>query len=141
MNRSERWLHNKIKSYALLECEIESARSRLKQVSYSVTANYDLCGGGSGSFESSKVETLAVRRVELEREVEQKRELLDWIDDAIDNAGLNKREWDLIVCTKSGYSLSAYARKENIYKSHVYKIRDNALKKMVEYMKNNTKRA
>lgn len=140
MNSSERRLLDQLKSYALLVSDIEQLRKDIEMLSYRVTANYGLTGGGSSSFEGSKVETFGMRRIELERKLSAKETVLAQIDSAIEYAGLSKRERDLVECTMSGHTLSSYARRKNIYKSHVYKLRDSALRKMVTYIEENSKR-
>lgn len=135
MNSEERRLLEKIKNYTLIEDEIMRLRDRLKEENYKVIATYESTGGGSTSNRASKVETMGIRVMELEQQIREKQEILRSIYDAVNNAGLNKRERDLIICTIKGYSLSGYARQKNIYKTHVYKIRDTALRKMLAYLK------
>lgn len=134
MNSKEKWLLDRLKNYHLMQGDIERLQAKLQSASYKLTATYGLTAGGSGGFGGSKVETLGIRRVEIKRELEKKQATIQQIHDALNHSGLSKRERDLVVCTIRGYSLSDYARQKNIYKSHVYKIRDNALKKMVVYL-------
>lgn len=134
MNSNEKWLLDRVKNYHFMQKDIQRLKAKLETATYKTTATYGLTAGGSGGHGQSKVETLGVRRIELERELRRKQEIITLIHDSLENAGLSKRERDLIVCTIRGYSLSDYARQRNIYKSHVYKIRDAALKKMTVYI-------
>lgn len=141
MTSREKDLLEQLKNYQLVKNDIERLTKRLQSAGYSMTAQYGLAPGGHSGEVSSKVERLAMKLHEIKQELEQKLKLLAVLDDAIRNAGLNKRERDLIECTVSGFSLSAYARQHNIYKSHVFKIRDKALKKMRVYITENTFRS
>lgn len=128
----------KISSYTLIESDIKALKERLEAISYSTTASYSLTGGTFGGFGGSKVESFSIRKMELEREIREKQRLLQTIDKARECAELTKRERDLIAHIISGGSLSSFARQRNIYKSHIYKIRDKALGKMVDYIRNDT---
>lgn len=130
MNSKERVLLDTIKSYQLIAKDAERLESQLESACYGVTASYRMDGGSSGGF-SSKVENFAIRNMENKRMLEGKLSLLHKVDDALANSGLKKREYELIKHVMSGNSLSSFARQRNIYKSSVYKIRDNALRKMV----------
>lgn len=133
MTKRERKLLEDLKNYTFMKREIERLEARLGEMVYNVIANYGFTGGSSGGFSGSKVESLSLRRMEAVRELERKLDLIRRIDYAIQNAGLDSRERDLVLLTIRGETLSSYARKEHIYKSYVYKIRENALKKMVKY--------
>lgn len=139
MNSKEKQLLEQLRSYILILDDIENLKEDLAHAGYTMTANYSFNGGGFGGYNGSKVETLGNRRLDLERELKRKESIIQQIDEARRNAGLVEREWVLIEHTIHGGSLSSYARKKNIYKSHVYKIRDNALRKMVRYIQENTK--
>lgn len=139
MNSNEKQLLGQLKSYILILDDIEKLKEDLARAGYTMTANYSFNGGGFGGFGGSKVETLGVRRLDLERQLKRKVSIIEQIDDARENAGLSEREWVLIEHTIHGGSLSSYARKKNIYKSHVYKIRDRAVKKMAIYLLEKTK--
>lgn len=139
MTKRERKLLEDLKSYTLIKREIERLETRLEEMVYNVIANYGFTGGSSGGFSGSKVESLSLRRMEKVRELERKRDQIRRIDYAIQNAGLDRRERDLVLLTIRGETLSSYARKEHIYKSYVYKIRENALKKMLKSSPQNTK--
>ena len=134
MTDAEYKLLEELRSYTLIKKDIKRLEERLERSVCNITPNYSFTGGGSGSFQSSKTEMLAIRRMDTERELKRKRDQISRIDLAVMNAGLNKREKDLVLHTINGNSLSSYARQENIYKSYVYKIRDNALKKMVNFI-------
>jgi hypothetical protein len=137
MNSAEKDLLVKIKSYLLIEEDVKKLSKRLKSSEYTLTPAYKSDGSGfSGFSKNSKVENLATKRLEIQRQLNEKIFWLRKIDDAIEKAGLTKKERDLIECTIKGWSLSSYARQKNIYKSHVYKIRDRALKKMVKWIDN-----
>lgn len=138
MTARERELLQNLKDYMILKTDVESLTEKLRSAEYKTTATYGNTGG-SGGYGGSKVESFSIRVMESRRELIRKRNLIDSIDMAIENAELSKREKELIVLTMGGLSLSSYARQKNIYKSHVYKIRDRALKKMVDYIYRNTK--
>lgn len=138
MNSKEKQLLGQLKSYILILDDIEKLKEDLARASYTMTANYSFNGGSFGGYDGSKVETLGIKRLDLERELQRKSGIIRQIDEARENAGLDSRERVLVDHTIHGGSLSSCARKMNIYKSHVYKIRDNALRKMVNYMYGST---
>lgn len=135
MNNREGRLLEQLKSYKLIQDDVERLKERLASAGYSITAHYGLTAGGGGGSPTSKVENLTVRLMEAKAELHKKETVIAQIDYAIKTADLTKRERDLIVCTINGDSLSSYARRRNIYKSHVYKIRDRALRKMSDCIK------
>lgn len=138
MNSRERWLLEQLKNYRVLRSDMEFLERRIKTMSYKMTANYGpMCG--SGGFGGSKVESHSLRLASLKQELDAKKRVVELLQDAMNNSGLNKRERSLVVATVNGLSLSEYARRENIYRSHVYKIRDGAIKKMVRRMEKDTK--
>ena len=134
MNSKERLLLEQIKDYAIIQGDVDKLRESLAVAGYKMTASYSLepAGGGYGG---SKVESLGIRRIELEKELARKQAILERVDRALREAPLEKRERDLITYMAKGGSLSSFARARNIYKSHVYKIRDNALRKMAYCVK------
>lgn len=139
MNSKERLLLERLKSYELIRRDVERLSEKLDAATYKVSANYSLTGGSSGGYGGSKVETYAIRKMEDTKQLEAKQLVLSQIDDARLNASLTKREGDLVTHIINGNSLSSFARQRNIYKSHVYKIRDTALRKMVVHIQSNTK--
>lgn len=136
MNSNERWWLDRILDYSLIVADVEQLTNKLNQNSYKVTASYGLTGGGaSGHNNASKVEDFAIKHAQLEAELKEKQAVISLLDTAIANASMTQREKELITCIMNGYTLSSYARQRNIYKSHIYKIRDNAVKKIVQYIK------
>lgn len=133
MNAKEKWLLERLKDYKIITQDADRLELRLQEIGCKISANYGFTGGGGGRV-GSKVENFVLRRDGIERELQEKNELLSSIDRAIEGAGLTERERELIICTIRGESLSGYARRKNIYKSSVYKIRDGALRKMVKFM-------
>lgn len=138
MNSREKRLLEQLKNYKFIRADIERLSERLAAYNYSTTASYGLTGGGSGQV-VSKVEMLAIKTTETKRELEAKQATIQAIDDAMERAGLNERELKLIYFTMNGCSLSRYAKSVGVYKSHVYKIRDRALKKMANHIVRNSK--
>jgi len=138
MNSKERWLLEQLKNYHLLQSDMERLEHRIRTMGYKMTANYGpMCG--SGGFGGSKVESHSLRLTDTKQELESKRKIVEMLQDAIDHSGLNKRERNLVIATVNGFSLSAYARRENIYRSYVYKLRDRAIRKMAHHIWNSTK--
>lgn len=130
MNCREKALLEQIKNYSSTQADIERLKESLDLASYRMTAKYS-AEPVAGGYGDSKVELLGLRRVAIEQELQRKCSVIESIDRAME--ALDKREADLIKHMTLGGSLSSFARRKNIYKSHVYKIRDNALKKMVSY--------
>lgn len=130
MNCREKALLEQIKSYRIIQGDIERLKKSLELADYRMTAKYS-AEPVAGGYGGSKVESLGIRRACLEQELARKMATVAYIDEAV--LVLNKREADLILYMMKGGSLSGFARRRNIYKSHVYKIRDNALKQMVSH--------
>ena len=133
-NKAMRLL-SQLKDYMVIKNDIDRLASRLNSKEYKMIASYNLSGGGGG-YGGSKVESFSIRRDELIRELEAKIKTIQDIDRAKGSHELTKRERDLIDHLASGQSLSSYARQNGIYKSHIYKIRDRALEKMVRCIEN-----
>lgn len=135
MNNAERRLYEAIKDHRFTCNRISEIIERIAERGYKITPSYSLTAGCKGGF-SSKVETAALRELrdldELERLKKERYDVLD----AFNNAGLPKEEKWLVDCMMQGYSLAECARIHGWYISHVYKIRDKALQKMVVYLQN-----
>ena len=68
MNSKERLLLEQIKSYAIIQNEVEKLKESLKLTGYKMTANYS-AEPSAGGYGGSKVESLGIRRIQLEKEL------------------------------------------------------------------------
>lgn len=135
MNNAERRLCEAIKDHRFTCNRISDILTRLRERGYKITPSYSLTAGCKGGF-SSKVESAALRELRDLDELERlQRECFD-VMDAYNNAGLPPDEAWLVDCMMQGYTLAECARIRGWYISHVYKIRDKALQKMVFYLQN-----
>lgn len=96
-------------------------------------------GGGAGCSEVSKVERYVERMIELKDELARCKARLTLVEQIKTDKILTKREYELIEWIQLGGRLSEYAKNKGIYKSTVYKIRDNALKKLLEFVQDSPK--
>lgn len=135
MRDEENRLYETIKDFVYIRNRIADIRLRLAECSYKVTTSYSLTGGCSGGF-TSKVENAAIKELRLRGELEALMKEEADVTDALRNGGLTRREYGLVEGMMCGYSLAEYGRMNGLYISHVYKIRDKALRKMAVYLQN-----
>lgn len=135
MTTDERELLYNITSYLDILEDIKDAREKLEEMTPKITAGYGTDGIGGQGFGGSKVETLAMRRMSLERFIDDKITVIRDIRKAMSRSELTDREKDVIDSLIKKDKLSCYARRKNIYISNVYKIRDSAIRKMIKYLK------
>lgn len=113
-----------------IEESIESM-SAISAVKYS--------GDSSGSVrysEISKVEKYVEKLMDLQEELSRCKARLTLVESIKKSRVLSSGEYELLEWIQLGGRLSEYAKNKGIYKSTVYKIRDNALSKMLEFVQN-----
>lgn len=116
---------------------IRELEERIASKTYKLTPAYDSVGGGrSGNPQLSKVEKYVDDRMELKAELEKCKARMELIDCIRNSKVLTSREYELIEWLMLGGNMSEFARENGIYKSYVYKIRDNALEKMIRFVHN-----
>lgn len=119
---------------------IRELEDRIASKTYKVTPAYESTGGGSsGNQQLSKVERYVDDVMELKEELEKCKSRMELIDCVRNSKVLTSREYELVEWLMLGGKMSDFAREKNIYKSHVYKIRDNALKKIMKFVQNTPK--
>lgn len=132
MNKSE--LLDTLKNWNLLVEQITSLRETLKELSYRTTPIYENTGGFGGQV-NSKVETHFVKKTEIERKLNQTIKTVHICQDAFKYGGLTMIEKETIHCTCDRIeSLISVAKKHGTSQAGIYRIRNNALKKMCEYI-------
>lgn len=117
---------------------IRKIEERIAAQCYKLTPSYGGCGGGSGG-QLSQVERFVEEKMRLEEELAKCKARLTLIDYIRDCELLSQIEYELLEWLQLGGSMSEFARAHNIYKSYVYKIRDNALDKALEFVQNTPK--
>lgn len=108
--------------------------SRLTAMEYKITPSYGNTGGGRASGTQSKVEDYVTKIVKLKRDEKRLREQLETVYKAIACPDLTFHEKGILEWIMEGRKLATYAEMEGIYSSRVYKLRDRALKKAVNYI-------
>ena len=117
---------------------VQELTEQLKAISYKITASYGLNAGGGGGMPSSAIENLIIKRNRLQTEIANINAKIRAYNEAIATA-LTPLEREIVYEIIDGNKLSQYARRKGIYKSTVYKLRDKAIYKIAEYLKNNKK--
>lgn len=118
---------------------IRELEERIASKTIKITPSYDSMGGGSGSPNVSKVERFVEEKLELEEELTRCRVRLTLVEYIRESNVLTSLEYELIEWLQIGGRMSEFARNHGIYKSHVYKIRDNALEKAVKFVQSTPK--
>lgn len=123
-----------LKRIDILKRKIEEKEEKLKSKEYRITSrvSYDKVSGGMTSV--SKVESYALELISLEHEINLlKNKLLDHTE-LMYRAGLTEEEMIVLIELGSSKRLSRIAKDHNIYVSHVYKIRDKGLNKLLNML-------
>lgn len=118
---------------------IRELEERIASKTIKITPSYDSMGGGSGSPNVSKVERFVEEKLELEEELTRCRVRLTLVEYIRESNVLTSLEYELIEWLQIGGRMSEFAKNHGIYKSHVYKIRDNALEKAVKFVQSTPK--
>lgn len=118
---------------------IKQLEERIASKTFRITPSYSSVGGSSGSPQVSKVERYVEEMDELERELAKCKARLTLVQYIKENGVLTQLEYELIEWLQIGGAMSEFARMNGIYKSHVYKIRDNALEKILKFVQNTPK--
>lgn len=113
---------------------IRELEERIASKTFRLTPSYESIGGGRSSGNTNKVERYVDEMIEIEEELAKCKNRLLLIDYIREEKVLTKLEYELIEWLQLGGSMSEFARTHNIYKSYVYKIRDNALEKMMKFV-------
>lgn len=93
--------------------------------------------GGVRHNEISKVEKYVEKMMDLQEELGRCKARLTLVEKIKNSKILSSREYELIEWIQLGGRLSEYAKNKGIYKSRVYKIRDNALNKILDFVQDN----
>lgn len=131
---TERDLLNILQRYTYLQDQLRKAEGVLEAMQYGITPSYDNTGGGRCSGNKSKVEEFAIRKMKLQREADEHRKKLRIADAALDCPELTTIEMCTLNWIAMNGKLAEFAEMKGIYKSNVYKIRDKALKKALDYI-------
>ena len=119
---------------------IKELEERIASKTFRITPAYECVGGGgSGSPQVSKIEQYVEEKIMLEEELAKCRTRLTLIEYIRESGILTTLEYELIEWLQIGGHLSEFAKAHKIYKSYVYKIRDNALVKMLDFVQDTPK--
>ena len=119
---------------------IRELEERVASKTFKVTPSYNSIGGGSSSSpQVSKVERYVEEKMELEEELAKCRVRLTLVEYIRESNVLSNLEYELIEWLQIGGKMSEFARNHGIYKSYVYKIRDNAIEKAMKFVQDTPK--
>lgn len=125
-----------IQGYAYYAALLAEINERLESISYKTTATYgNLAPSAGGGLTSDKVADMGNRRHELTLQKERYKAKLAEVRHMIGHSGLTKQERGVMWWIARCGQLAAYARRENIGKDNVYKIRDRAVNKIIAAQK------
>lgn len=118
---------------------IRKLEEKIASQCYKLTPSYGGNGGSSGGQQISQVERFVEEKMRLEEELAKCKARLTLVDYIRESETLSGIEYELLEWLQLGGSMSEFARTHNIYKSYVYKIRDNALEKILQFVQNTPK--
>ena len=120
-----------IQDYSYCKARLKEVQDKIESIAPKVTATYgNLAPSMSNGF-SSKVETQGNRLYELHRKEKEYSDKIELITKYIEHSGLSEREKELMWWIGRNGKLQAFARRENIGKDNIYKIRDRAVNKIL----------
>lgn len=131
---TEQELYRLLQRYAYLCHQLSGITDRIVALEYKITTSYGNTGGGSASGNHSKVEDFVAKKVKLQREADRINAKVQMVNKALSCPLLTFYEKEILGWIITGRKLADYAELEGIYSSRVYKLRDKALKKAVNYI-------
>lgn len=129
MDRKE--VLDKLQSYAYHRARLREARAQYISITYKTTPTYGNLAGASGGNNSSKVEDMGNRRIDLETKIKNHNAKVEEVRRMIQKSGLDDREKRLLWWLANNGKLQVFARREHIGKDNVYKMRDRAIDKVI----------
>ena len=120
-----------LQNYNYYIARIKELNEDLCKMTYKVTPTYGNLAAGTCSGNDSKVEKFSVRSCELQKKKQKAEQYINYITFLIDKSGLSERERAVMWWIAKNGNLQAYARRENIKKDNIYKIRDRAINKII----------
>lgn len=136
----ERAMKEKIENYSLNEKELDRLHQKLivsLNDTGKLTANYGFNAGGGKYGFTSKVENVIVNKITLQEKIMVLEDEIYKVNISQTNA-LNKIESEVIDYVKNGFKMSHIARIKKMDRKDIKNIRNRAIKKMAEYIDNNT---
>ena len=116
------------------EERIELLESRLREITPKTTQTYSLTGFSGGGTVSSQVENLCIQKESAIAELQELRKTVAEYYRALENCKLTQLEKTTLTATVQGVKMSKVAKREGLYKSYVYKVRDRAIRKLRLYL-------
>lgn len=123
---------DKITEYTYNMARLAELKDKLDSINYKTTATYGNLAPAMGSgFNNSKVENMGNRRHEIELAMQPYKRKIAEVRRMIEHSGLTDVEKGVMWWLSRNGKLQAYARRENIGKDNIYKIRDRAVNKII----------
>lgn len=135
MTDGEKKLLGLIQRYAYNAQRLAETEERINSKTYKVTPSYSQSGGGGSGGNKSKVESFVEKTTKLKREAAEYRRKVLVAEAAMSAPDLSKIERQILDWVCSGRRLASCAEENGIYISHIYKLRDRALRKALRYVK------
>ena len=136
MLTDEKELLNCLRNAEATYRRIKELEEKIASKSYKITPSYGSVGSfGGGGRRTSQIETYVETMLELKDELDICKERLKVIQAVKDCGVLSEEESRLLEWLQLGGKLSDYAKDNGIYQSKVYKIRDKALKKVLDFVR------
>jgi len=135
MNAKEKIVLQKVQDYFLTVQEIGRLYSTLLEYGEfegSITSKITPDGGARTNTFSSKVESSAIKKTDLEYKINELSREIHIIDEAINY--INEDEKQIIDFIIQGNKLSEIARKIKSHREKVKKLRNSAIKKMAQHI-------
>lgn len=129
----EKAVIDKIKSYTYNMARYAETKEKIKSITCKTTSTYGNVAAASSKSFKSKVEQTGNVLYELHTKEKDLKVKLIEIERMIEYSGLNDNEKALMWWIARTGNIQAYARRYHVGKDNVYKIRDRAVRKMLEY--------
>lgn len=135
MTEKERRIQDFLMNWKYTLQRIERLNRNISEMSPSVTSKLDLVPSRAKGSTSNKVESFCIRKARKELERDALLGTIRMYERAIKKAKLTDRERGIIECLKEDVNISDFAKREGIYSSYAYKIKDGAISKIARFIK------
>ena len=135
MTAKERNLQDDLMCWPYTLNRISVLENQLAEMQTSITTNYDLSGVTVYGGKSSKIENLYIQKSKKEQELKKLVKLVAVVEGALRGIEFSMLEKETLRCLMYGPSLKVYAEQKGIYKSYIYKIKDKAIRKLSQKLK------
>lgn len=136
MTAGEKNLLRLIENYRYNEKRLYETEESLKSKTYRITPSYCSTGGSAGNGSKSRIESHTEKVIKLKQEIAEYKRQINTVKAALQCPELSNIERRTLSWIANSGRLASLAEQEGIYQSHIYKIRDKALRKALRGLQN-----